>query len=302
MNLTQFVKSLLPRFSKNRVLEDARLTRTEMQTVSIPSYLEAEKLFKNWKFNSPKMKEFEKVFKRNVDTVGGDNIVVSIRKGLQNVLKNHELSETRLEAYLESDVIADGISCVKANLLRVIEASSFISKFSTRFLNYVYILETAELSVDPTYVKMSLTPAEIQIIEKSFIQFCVTLNALDRTEQNFVKALALVPDVTLGFANIEAIVATMGEDKIDPLQLQGISSTSANPIYHIGLMVAEWQANRYKTAVETKKVLELRLLNLQLAKEKKPDANLEKEIEYIQKRIKSLDERIQKQEEAMAND
>jgi hypothetical protein len=62
-------------------------------------------------------------------------------------------------------------------------------------------------------------------------------------------------------------------------------------------MVAEWQANRYKAARDTKRLLELRLLNMQMQQQKTPDAALEKDIEYTTNRIKNLDFKIKDMEE-----
>ena len=56
------------------------------------------------------------------------------------------------------------------------------------------------------------------------------------------------------------------------------------------------QANRYKRAKELKSVLELRLLNLQQQQSGNADATLDREIEIIQSRIDSLDEKIRKAE------
>jgi hypothetical protein len=125
---------------------------------------------------------------------------------------------------------------------------------------------------------------------------------LAKSKQEVEKIIDTIPDIVINISNADAVSSTIDAGKLSPFSshglIQGNSQTIFNnPIYHIGLMVAEWQANRYKLSKETKKVLELRLLNLQMIQQKNPDAKLEKEIEYIQSRIQGLDFKIKKMEE-----
>lgn len=318
MQIIQYIKSLLPKFGKDRVLEDSRIIRTEIETVSLPSYVEAEKVFTKWVFKSKQIKEFIVIFNRNVKSGSAfgtkDNIVTNVRKGLERLLDIHELTEDKLQKTLENDIVADGVTCLKANLIQCLEGISFLSKYSYKLLNYIYICETAVYTdssnsnfIDfdaETYIKSHYSPAEIDYIEKSFTQFCIVLGALTKTKQEFNKLVDEIPDIVINVTNADAIGSTLSPDKIDPLGMRGFSSPGStsvltNPIYHFGLMVAEWQANQYKLSKETKKVLELRLLNLQLKVQNNPDAKIEKEIEYIQSRIQGLDYKIRKMEESI---
>lgn len=300
MNIVQYIKSLLPKFGKDRVFEDSRIIKTEIETVSLPSYKEAEKVFTGWVFKSIEMKEYITVFNRNIKGASGfgskDNIITTIRKGLEKLLETQEVTEERLQSTLEDDIVTDGITCLKANLIRVVEGISFVSKYSTTFLNFVYVAETSTVSDSGSYIKDNFSPAEIEYIEKNFTEFCLVFAALTKSKQEMTKVFDQIPDVTIGAGSGDAVVSTLGNNKLDPLAMHGFSTTSKNPIYHIGLMVAEWQANNYKRSKETKKVLELRLLNLQLMEQKNPDAKLEKEIAYIQSRIQGLDHKIQQME------
>jgi hypothetical protein len=73
-----------------------------------------------------------------------------------------------------------------------------------------------------------------------------------------------------------------------------------NPIYHIGLIVAEYQSNKYKENKELKSNLELRLMNLVSIRDTgQADPGVEREIEMVQSRIDKLSESIRKQEESV---
>lgn len=309
MSLISYIKNLLPSFKKDRVLEDSRMVKTELTSVSIPSYKEAEKLLVKWDFKSKQVQGFITIFNRNMKGSSAfgvkDNMIVSIRKGLEKLLETHEVIEERLNKTLEDDVVAEGITCLKANLIQCLEAISFVSKYSYKFLNYVYIAETGLLegSSDRS-LKDNYAPSEIELIEKDFTKFCLALAALTKSKPELEKLIDKIPDVIVSVTNSDALASTLGNDKLNPIGLHGFdipdpSSISMNPIYHIGLMVAEFQANQYKVSKETKKILELRLLNLELTMQKNPDAKLQKEIEYIQSRIQGLDYKIRKMEESI---
>lgn len=308
MNLIAYLKSLLPSFKKDRILEDSRIVKTELETVSIASYKEAEKVFIGWNFKSKQMQDYIKIFNRNFKPSSGfgakNNIVTSIRKALEKLLETHSVVEDKLQSSLEDVVMAEGVTCLKANLLQTLEGISFISKYAYKFLNYIYIVETANQPEqnEVEYIKNNLSPADIAYIEESFTYFAILLSTLSKSKVEIEKIIETIPDIVISSTNAEAIQSTIDQDKLSPLSIHGLVRNNAttvfnNPIYHIGLMVAEWQANRYKLSKETKKVLELRLLNLQMISQKNPDAKLEKEIEYIQSRIQGLDYKIKKMEE-----
>lgn len=296
MNIITFIKSLLPNFSKSRIVDDARLSFTELEINTVPSYKEAEKLFTDWKYRSDQMKDFNTIFKRIVKTDNDVNMVVSISRALNKILDNKEYIQDKIDRNFEAEIVADGISSLKANLIRIAETVSFISDYALLFLNYIYILETAEINKETGYVRSSLSPAEIEYLQKSFTDFCLGLNTLNKDKKKFASIVDEIPDVLLDINTGAVVLGTVGEERIDPLLLNNLSGNTYNPIYHIRLMVTERQVTAYKRNKELKKVLEMRLLNLTMQLEKTPDAKLEKEINYIQSRVQGLDHVLKRME------
>lgn len=298
MDLVQFASSLLPRFTRDRALEDARVTATELKTVSIAAYKEAELGLKKVDFKSSQVKEFEKTYKRIVK--GGGSMIESIRSILEDTAEVVSEVEKRLEKEFEKDITSAGISAKRAGVLQVLETCTFISGFSYTFLNHFYIYETALLNKDSQdYIRDNLSPVQIDYVNMKFHEFCGALAVIDKNGKNFNRLMDTIPDVDISGNNASALVATVGAQKLDPMGLSTVSAGILNPIYHIRLMVAEWQADRYKVAVETKKSLELRLLNLQMQSQGQFDAGMEKEINYIQGRINKLSKKINDMEESV---
>jgi len=299
MNIIAYINSLLPSFSKNRVVDDARETYAELLSNTVPAYIEAEKVFNNYSFRSQVMKDFSVTYKRIVREDKQVNMIVSISRALERIGQSKDYIQDKIDSNFESEVVSDGMSSVKANLLRILEAVGFTSDYAMLFLNYVYILETGEIVKDTGYVKSTLSPAEIQYLNKHFSDFCLALNTIAKDKQKIVKAIDEIPDVLLNINTGATLIGTVGEDKLDPLLLRNFTSDIKNPIYHLRMIFAERQVQKYKRNRELKKVLELRLLNMTMQLEGAPDAKLEKEIQYVQGRVQSLDHDLKKMEEGI---
>lgn len=295
-NLFDYVKSLLPKFGKDKVAELVRQTQSELTSYVIPSYKEAEKSLMNRKFLSPKVESFHQVLKRNIHVKDNDNIVTALRKALEQVLKNNQIIEAHIGETFEDEIIVAGITVLKVNLLQLIETTSFISRYATKFLNYVYVVEKAAVSNDDNYILSQLSKGEVEWLEKRYLDFCFSLSILTKSEKEVLAAISSIPDVSVA-ENANAISGVLG-NKADPLGLKRLSGFTNNPIMHVRLIVAQYQATRYKEQKETNTILKLRLIDLKNAYEKTPNAKLEEQIEYTQRRIDNISSAIREAEQS----
>ena len=296
MRILQYFKSLLRNIKKNTLIEDARVTSASLKNTVIPAYEDADKHFRNKDFTSDEVRALEKRFttsdgiKRNEGLINGT---------LDRLTKVHDIVDLCLRVVgdkFEENTVIQGITVLKLNVIRLMESSGFLARYSMHLLNYIYIHETAAITKDEFYIKDNLSKGAIAFVEDNFAQFCELISILGVDEKKIDKALNEIPDIAFG-TDPEATVTTLGEHVVNPIGVMNFSPTSSNPIYHIALMIAEYQANRYKENVDLKRVLELRLLNLQKASKANPDAKLEKEIEYTQSRVDKLSDVIRRAEE-----
>lgn len=297
MKIIDFVSSLLPNFGRNRLQEDLRIIRTELENTTIPTYKEAEKVFGN-SSKVASLAKLEKVFKSTVKEANRNSpgIVREIRAHLESMKNTLDKFDHLIDSEFDNTIISDGLTLRKAHIVRLLELASFISRFSLRFLNYVYIKESEALDIQNRYTDLGLSPGEIKLIENNFYEYCLALNVFGVDDEKIEKALKNIPDILVN-QDGQAALAALNITKSDPLgtfvNMQGFA---ANPIYHIGLLVAEYQSNRYKEMRELKTVLELRLLQLEKIRNNNPDAALDKEIKVIQGRVDTLSEKIRKEE------
>jgi len=292
MNIINFIKTLLPTLDKADIVEDLRIAMDELDNIAIPSYRSAEDFFN---FNKPKSKEFKELetdFYRSLDTHGirkQSIFIKDITIRLINVRQNAEFIYNELSKVSESDIVNNEIKAHKAVLLESASNISFITSYSTDFLNYIYAIE----ELFKTKNAIDLPKATITYIKNNFKRFTFTLSDLGMPPREFEKVIGDIPDVSLSHTNENAIKSLFDINKVDPFSNIPITGFIGNPIYHIRLSIAEWQARRFKAAKAKKKVLELRLLHLKNMQEDNSDPKLEKEIEYNQSRLDKLNKYLQ---------
>jgi hypothetical protein len=280
MKIFDFIKSLLPTFGKSRLEEEATITKGELEKMVKPSYDNALPLVAMAKFNSKVSQDINNSFANKFKMERGQNIIGYLQKAMPKVIDFQAYVQGLIEAKFEKDIIVDGITIFKANVLQAQTTLTFFSRYAGKLLNYFYILETQAVNGDMSYVKDSLSTGDI----KWLIDFCNALNVVSTNKKDLASSFDKIPDVIVR-GNADALSGVYGPKDVDPLGMSVISGFSKSPIFSVRLMVAEYQVRRYKEAQETTRLLELRLLNLQRQNEKQPDAGIEREINYTQSRV-----------------
>lgn len=298
MNLLTYLKGLLPSFDKNMILDDARITKSELKEFTYEAYETSLHFLGKWKWKSEQIKSFQVIFSRMLKVSGNDNMVTTIHKSLKMTLENLEIVEQIIEKTFNEEIASSGLTYLKANLLQFTEAVGFVSKYARKLLIYIYICETAcyESDSEIIQIKQSLSPAEIKWLQENFVSFCTMLANVSRNGVDVKKVLENIPDIVITDENGSVLRNTIGENKIDPFEMR-LVPIWMNPIYRVGMFVAEWQAKRYNAAKEEVKLVELRKLNLEKLTQNKPDARIQKEIEYMETRIQDINFKLAKMEE-----
>jgi hypothetical protein len=296
MNFLNYIKSLFPSFTKNAIMDSAVITAASIRDHTLPAYVTAVDLWKGQKFKSKEAQSLMGEIQKNLDK----RLSKAPFEGIKEALTNGVIVIDYLGAYSKqifSEHEANmGLTYAKATVVRSVQASEFANTYARRLLNYVYSVEAAELMKNQTETGgSSMSPAEVLWVKGNVGDFCIAINALSLDVKDFEKHLKGLPDAVISDLSEKTFVSTIGEAKIDPMQLRHLS-VSVNPFYLFGMMVAEYQASKYKSAQEEMQLLQLRQLQLQKMFEKNPDAKLEKEIEYIQDRVTTINFRIQKME------
>ena len=292
MGIMSYVESLLPRFGSDRLIEDSRLSGESLKTNAIASWKFAKNGLKT--FKSDEANEIVKSIAKSLK-ISPTSFCEDMAEKLEAALANHETIQKAIEDNFDDEVIVEGIGCKKATIIQIVELFGFVGDYSLKLLEYLYYLETRVL--DPGH-QSSLTPAEVGLIMNRQMDFCQSLNALSMAPNKFKATLDSIPDISLS-KGAEPSLRLAGVKADNPFSLGFVNTdkvSSWNFIYHIGLFVAQYQANVYKRRVETRRILELRLLNLERLQKGNPDPSTQKQIDYMRQRIETLNALILKDE------
>ncbi len=298
MSIFNFIKGMLPRLQKADIEEDIRITLKELSQVAIPQYFAATTAFKVNKIQSSEVQLFEKAFYKFVDLKSkGPNFISDIHAALQRAQVNLTYVQKLATEVLEADLINEGLTAKKAHIVRACASLSFISNFSIEFLNHILTLESN--AVSPEGEAKEIAPAELKYIDKRYETFFKNLNEYTMDSDKFQSLMGEVPDVVITSKNAASIAQVFKPTQLDPFGGMGLSGFTGNPIYHIRLLVTEWQGKRYNANKDKKKLLELRLLHLKSLHDNSPNPRLEQEINYIENRVSKLDRALREVEESI---
>lgn len=300
MKIVSFLQSLLPMLKKDSVLEDLRITKAELDKTVIPSYEAAATHFKVNKIASKDTQTLTDTFYRIYDLAKSNkqsSVVAEIFSKLPNLSANIVTITNNCEDILGEDILNDNLSAKRAVLVRAAEHVSILVKLLVDFLTVVYYNEAMVYS-KANADTIGLSTQTLKRVKEHVPYIARLLSTYGEDNKVFADKYNGVPDVILNIKTAAALQAVYREDKLDPMPSALASNFEGNPIYHIRLVIAEWQANRYKANKDKKKMLELRLLYLQSLAQESPDPQLEREIEYIQNRIDKIEYEMHKATES----
>jgi hypothetical protein len=285
MKIIEFLKGLLPSFGKDRVVEDLRITKGEVESL-IPVYSEAASLLKNVNFKSKEIQALVSIFKR-VNGGGSENIVVTISKGLSDVLANIDVVAKIADTDLRSNVAGMGLTFKQATVIRYTDSLYLLTKYAREFLHFVYTYESAEYKANSLEAKESVTPADFKWLQQSINDFAIAFQALTDDPKKTLTKFESIPDMVASTTDESVVKATVGLDKVDPHRFLTMGFTY-NPIYKARMVYAEWQVRRYKVSKMELETLQLRKMHLEKVMKNQNDAAIEKQIQYLEGRIQGL--------------
>jgi hypothetical protein len=297
MDFGKYVESLLPSLGKDRVLEDIRNLREELQDTVIPPYASATEFFKQFKFQDKTTKDLAKDFERTVKTKYRGDMVAVLSQVWGNSVDGLDELDRLVDKYYGTTVTATGMTFLKANVLQHVEAMGFAFRYARRLLMYLYALETQHYSKDGDKVTGSfLTKPEREWMQVHYRDFLHVINILAIPAGDLGRIYGQVPDALIEPERVEEMKATMGTSKVDPLK-HGFIPSALWPLYHVRIRIAEWQVARRDAAREEVRAMEFRLLNLKNQTGGQSNARIEQEIAYSEDRISKLNRKIAKLEE-----
>lgn len=295
MKNDSFVSQLPDAVQKDQVIEESRAVRKELTDSTLPILKNAYKVFTISDLKSNEAKNLQDTFTR----LSGSKLPLLdyIHNQLPNLLTNlNELEEWVMKNFNEQTVKAS-ISLKELNVLQFIGISGFVSSYTRKLVSLFYSAESSQFDNSGIAFTESFSKADIQWIQTNFLDYVNAVDALTIKSGDLEKMVKSIPEIHVNPENIRSVGAIQSNSKIDPLKLQYLNVTN-NFVFRLMLRIAEIQADRYKLALEEKRMLEYRHLLLKRQHDGKADARLEKEITIIENRISRLTYKIRQREES----
>ena len=300
MDIAKFVNSLLPNIKKRSVMEDIRSIRDSVGEHTLPPYETAAQHFDNVGFASRQVKDFDREFLSQVDTRMRGNSIRLIYEALRYSQDHIDILENLAEREYNEEIASTALSYRKANLLQTVQSLSFMATYARSLLNWI-LAEEAYATDTPGSLpadKMIKQP-ELEMLNAKKHAFYHTVTIFLQTAKELKKTILAIPDMLVNDESYAVAGKTLGLNKIDPMKFS-LASVKLNPIYHVSMVVAEWQASRYKVAKEEQQMLELRLLQMTSENRETPNTKLEQNIEHTQDRLNKLKFKLKRLEEKYA--
>lgn len=289
MNFKNFLKSLLPSFSKDRMREDLSITRDEINIHTLPMMMGCAETFGTRKFTSDYALRFDAMFKENAKINYRGNCIAGMSETIQNMSNNIDFIEKLVNKYYANDIMRDALTVAKINIMQYLETMMFTARYTRRITVLIMALEVNIAKNLPEFD--DVLQGDINWLDQNKMAFFTAINIMSFKRQEVEKKMAAIPDVAATEESIDVVTSTQGAAVIDPFKF-GLIPIVLNPIYHIRISVAEYQASRYRSAEAERKMVEFRVQQLQQLQNGDPDAGLEKQIEYNQDRLQKLNRRI----------
>jgi hypothetical protein len=296
MNIAKFISTLLPSFGRERILEDLGITLREYESKVIPEYRQLTRDMHGFSYKNKEVQFLQSTFKQHY---GSGDMFTAIDKALPAVLLNVQKLEALVHEHFSKDVAGAGLTYKNANLLQLAEYAAFVAKYARKLAVFVVTAESLELAKSDVAFSDSIPPAQEKWVTTNMPYFCSALLTLAMPVAKLVDSLLSLPEAIVSADGEQGLSAQLGADKIDPFKTR-LVPTWMNPIYHVGMFVAEWQAARFKEAEEEMQLLQLRRLNLQRLKQGKQDALLDQQIEKTESRIQTLSYKLAQMEKSYA--
>ena len=304
MNILSYLKSLTSHFGKNQVQKSCELAIDSLKTHTIPAYVSAAELFRANKVKSKEALSYVEDYRRIVGLKNNANIVDSILESLNKAVEVLEFVSSKSDTLYNEHESNIGLTYQKATYLQLSSALTFANDFSRKFLNVLYILETENADKDSS-LKDHITPIELQYVQGNFINFCTVMAMLKLTVPKIEASVDSLPDAIITDGSVKAFDSTLGAAKMDPFGFRNFAVPINMPVtwnifYLPAMWIADYQVACYKAAKEELQLLQLRKINLEKINEKKPDARIQQEIQYLATRVSGLNYEIQKLEKKYA--
>jgi len=284
MELPRWLASILPQFGKATVLEDIKAELKQLREVTVPVMKKYASMHGKRKFKNAWVKDIDARFDKRLKARYSGNFIVPVAEAMENAIVLLEIAE-RVVGDLPHDLVRDAMSLRAANAIQLIETVTFAQKYTRSLMLAAMAFEESEYGVDSAD---DVKVGDLRKIESNLDSYIQAIDILSLSEKEVGKKFEELPDMTVNRDSVPVAESTIGKGKTDPFKF-GFIPVRWNPIYYVGIMLAEWHVQNLQLAKDEKDMLEFKLIQLEEAEKGNPDnAALQKRVQITRDRIERL--------------
>lgn len=301
MNIFDYVKKIKKRFTKTDVLSSIDTINAELTNLTIPLFKERLEWLVH---NDSSLKS--SLYKSDRDILVGEiaaskyirpsNPFAMILAVLENTSEILNFVSGKMEKDTGIEFTGESLTAERVNLLQLVDLAGFVSTYSRLWLDLILSAESHHHN--QTGSVTDLTKGSIMYLGENRKSFTHALSILATPVNKIDDLFKAIPDVVIAEASPMAIKSVIGDSTIDPLKLNLVQS-KAWPPYLIGMVISDYNANRYKTAKEEAQFLELRIGRLKRQMENKDDPKLAAILEKRKGQLDTYRGRIKRMEDSV---
>lgn len=291
MRILDYLRRLASSFTKDELKERLRVFTQGLQK-SIESFMNAETTVQT--FKSKAGKEFESELGKNVRIPPKMTALGYIRQVLANMAVTTELLSAIAEKSYGKDIVVEGITYRRAELLRTLGYMDFVVNYSMQLLHYLLVAEASVVSKEHADGQERPKP-ELAWLKDNRRAFMTLLQTFARPSREIAQLIESIPEIVVGEDDDKVIAPQVGLMKLDPLKNNFIPVISSIAL-GVGLWFAQLQVAKYDRLKEDARSIQLRLEQLRLQAQGKNDAQLENTISKYEKFLNETAEKISKME------
>lgn len=295
MRLLDYLRRLASSFTKDELKQNIRVFTQALQK-ALETFTGAETTIKD--FKSKAGRQFEADFAKGVKVPPRMTPIGYIRQVLANMAVTTELLSAIAEKSYGQDIVVEGITYKRAELLRTLGYMDFVVSYSMQLLHYLLVAEASVTSKEHPEGQERPRP-ELAWLKANQKAFLALITTFAKPSREIAALIDSIPDIVIGEDDDKIIVPQVGAYKLDPLKNNFIPGVT-NAALSIGIWWAHIQVAKYERLKEDARSIQLRLEQLRLQAEGKSDAQLERTIEKYEQYLNKTAEKIAKMEEKYA--
>jgi hypothetical protein len=214
MRILDYLRRMAASFTKDELKQNIRVYTQALQK-AIETYINAETTVTS--FKSKAGKQFEAEAAKVVRLPPRMTVLGYIRQVLANMAITTELLSAIAEKSYGQDIVIEGITYKRAELLRTIGYMDFVVSYSMQLLHYLLVAEASVVSKEHGEGQERPRP-ELAYLRENQKAFLTLLTTFGRPSREIAALIESIPDITISDDDEKIIVPQVGYTKLDPLK------------------------------------------------------------------------------------